>query len=67
MPIPLMLFLTILYSSVGVYGEVILMRTRKPQGLATPAVAAGLADYPRNLRWIGDLIDEHHGRLRRSR
>ena len=28
----------------------------------TPAVAAGLADYPRNIRWIGDLIDEFHDR-----
>ena len=28
----------------------------------TPAVAAGLAEYPRNIRWIGDLLDKHHGR-----
>ena len=25
-----------------------------------PAVAAGLADYPRDIRWIGELIDEHY-------
>ena len=30
----------------------------------TPAVAAGLAEYPRDIRWIGDLIDEHYGRTR---
>lgn len=28
----------------------------------TPAVAAGLAEYPRDIRWIGGLIDEFHGR-----
>ena len=28
----------------------------------TPAVASGLAEYPRNVRWIGDLLDEFHGR-----
>ena len=32
----------------------------------TPAVAAGLADYPRDIRWIGELIDQHYGRVRRS-
>ena len=33
----------------------------------TPAVAAGLAEHPRNIRWIGELIDEHYGRPRRAR
>ena len=27
-----------------------------------PAVAAGLAEYPQGIRWIGELIDEFHGR-----
>ena len=30
----------------------------------TPAVAAGLAQYPRNLRWIVGLIDEREARLK---
>ena len=33
----------------------------------TPAVAAGLADYPRNIPWIGELIDEFYGRQRARR
>ena len=31
----------------------------------TPAVAAGLTDYPRDIRWIGSLIDEFYGRPER--
>ena len=33
----------------------------------TPAVAAGLAEYPMGVRWMGELVDEFHGRpLHRS-
>ena len=28
----------------------------------TPAVAAGLAEFPQDIRWIGELIDEFHNR-----
>ena len=34
---------------------------REHQSLGTtPAVAAGLAEYPYNIRWIGELIDERY-------
>ena len=29
---------------------------------ATPAVAARLSEYPLDLRWTGELLDEYHGR-----
>ena len=33
----------------------------------TPAVAAGLVEYPQNIRWIGELIDEFYGRPQQAR
>lgn len=33
----------------------------------TPAQAAGLADWRRDIRWIGDLVDEFYGRQRSRR
>ena len=33
----------------------------------TPAVAAGLAAHPQDIRWIGTLIDEAHGRKLKKR
>ncbi|MDE2823689.1 MAG: IS1 family transposase, partial [Chloroflexota bacterium] len=32
----------------------------------TPAMAAGLADYPRDIRWIVDLIEERAPPVRRG-
>jgi len=32
----------------------------------TPAVAAGLAEYPRTVRWVDDLIEEFQGRPRHT-